>query len=62
VAQRIASHITISGSVRQLTDAHAIENNPDHALKMWFARGHRAALQTASSYSAGNCEASATAT
>jgi hypothetical protein len=34
VAQGVATDVAIGGSVRQFADAHAIEHNPDYAVKM----------------------------
>jgi hypothetical protein len=34
VAQGVASDIAVCGSVRQFTDADAIEDDPDHPVEM----------------------------
>jgi hypothetical protein len=44
VAQRVASHVAVIGGVGQFADADAIEDDPDHTVKMWVACRHCAIL------------------
>jgi hypothetical protein len=40
VAQGVASHVAVTGGVRQFADADAIEDDPDHTVKMWVGCRH----------------------
>ncbi len=54
VAQRVAAHVAVIGGIGQLADAHAIEHDPDHPVKMRCVCLHSATLPSSSGVSVGN--------